>query len=175
MINIDKEVFDNVIKVKPINIIEGFDNFNSAIIRDYGSSKEKEIEAKFHSLLNKLYKGEEDLIVDYYGNKISNEEFNSMISNLNEDEAKFLNRIREDKNNSSVYFKIEKVEELDLLLKLSLRSILFSTFYFIKDNLTIWSNYDYKFVIFFSEERSLEKYRMIVEECDLVLKDINIV
>lgn len=175
MINIDKEVFDNAIKVKPINIIEGFDNFNSAIISDYGSSKEKEIEAKFYSLLNKLYKEEEDLIVDYYGNKISNEEFNSMIINLNEDEAKFLNRIRENKKNNSVYFKIEKVEELDLLLKLSLRSILFSTFYFIKDNLTIWSNYDYKFVIFFSEERSLEKYRMLVEECDLLLKDINIV
>ena len=175
MINIDKEVFDNAIKVKPINIIEGLDNFNSAIISDYGSSKEKEIEAKFYSLLNKLYREEYELIVDYYGNKISNEEFNNMISNLNEDEAEFLNRIREDKNNNSVYFKIENVEELNLLLKLSLRSILFSTFYFSKEKLTIWSNYDYKFVIFFSEESSLEKYKMLVEECDLVLKDINIV
>ena len=175
MINIEKEVFDNVIKVKPVNIIEGFDNFNSAIISDYGGSKEKEIEAKFYSLLNKLYREEYELIVDYYGNKISNEEFNNMISNLNEDEAEFLNRIREDKNNNSVYFKIENVEELNLLLKLSLRSILFSTFYFSKEKLTIWSNYDYKFVIFFSEERSLEKYKMLVEECGLVLKDINII
>ncbi|STB71450.1 hypothetical protein [Clostridium baratii] len=58
-----------------------------------------------------------------------------MISNLNKDEAEFLNRIREDKNNSSVYFKIENVEELNLFLKLSLRSILFSTFYFSKINL----------------------------------------
>ncbi|STB71309.1 hypothetical protein [Clostridium baratii] len=55
-----------------------------------------------------------------------------MISNLNKDEAEFLNRIREDKNNSSVYFKIENVEELNLFLKLSLRSILFSTFYLVR-------------------------------------------
>ena len=97
-----------------------------------------------------------------------------MIINLNKEEAEFLNRIRKDKNNSSIYFKIEDVEELNLLLKLSLRSILFSTFYFVKDNLTIWSNYDYKFVIFFNEESNLEKYKMLVEACDLVLKDINI-
>lgn len=175
MINIEKEVFDDVIKVKPINIIEGFDNFSSAIISDYSGSKENDTEAKFYNLLNKLYKEEEELIVDYYGNKISDEGFNNMISNLNEDEAKFLNRIREDKNNSTVYFKIENVEELNLLLKLSLRSILFSTFYFSEEKLTIWSNYDYKFVIFFSEESRLEKYKILVEECDLVLKDINIV
>lgn len=175
MINIEKEVFDNVIKVKPVNIIEGFDNFNSAIISDYSGSKEKDTEVKFYNLLNKLYEEEEELIADYYGNKISNEEFNNMISNLNKDEAEFLNRIREDKNNSSVYFKIENIEELNLFLKLSLRSILFSTFYFSKEKFTIWSNYDYKFVIFFSEESSLEKYKMLVEECDLVLKDMNIV
>lgn len=175
MINIEKEVFDNTIKIKPVNIIEGFDKFNSAIISDYGGSKDREIEVKFYSLLNKLYKEEHELIVDYYGNKISNEEFKNMISNLNEDEAKFLNRIREDKNNSSVYFKIENIEELNLLLKLSLRSILFSTFYFSKEKVTIWSNYDYKFVMFFNEESKLGKYKMLVEECDLVLKDINIV
>lgn len=174
MINIEKEVFDNVIKVKPVNIIEGFDNFNSAIVSDYSGSKEKYTEAKFYNLLNKLYEKEEELIVDYYGNKISDEEFNNMIINLNKEEAEFLNRIRKDKNNSSIYFKIENVEELNLLLKLSLRSILFSTFYFVKDNLTIWSNYDYKFVIFFNEESNLEKYNMLVEACDLVLKDINI-
>lgn len=175
MINIEKEVFDNTIKIKPVNIIEGFDKFNSAIISDYGCSKDREIEVKFYSLLNKLYKEEHELIVDYYGNEISNEEFKNMISNLNEDEAKFLNRIREDKNNSSVYFKIENIEELNLLLKLSLRSILFSTFYFSKEKVTIWSNYDYKFVMFFNEESKLGKYKMLVEECDLVLKDINIV
>lgn len=175
MINIAKEVFDNVIKVKPINIIEGFDNFSSAIISDYSGSKENDTEGKFYNLLNKLYEEEKDLIVDYYGNKISNEEFNNMISNLKEDEAKYLKRIKGDKINSSVYFKIENVEELNLLLKLSLKSILFSTFYFSKEKLTIWSNYDYKFVIFFSEESSLEKYKIIVEACDLVLKDINIV
>lgn len=175
MINIGKKVFDNIIKVKPVNIIMGFDNFNSAIISDYSGSKEKDTEAKFYNLLNKLYEEEEELIVDYYGNELSNEEFTNMINNLNEEEAEFLNRIKEDKNNSSVYFKIENVEELNLLLNLSLRSILFTTFYFSKDNLTIWSNYDYKFVIFFNEESNLEKYKMLVEECDLVLKDINIV
>ncbi|MEG1004265.1 MAG: hypothetical protein RSF37_12730 [Clostridium sp.] len=174
MKNIDKKSFEEVIKVKPTNIINGFDDYTSAIIID-DRGKGKETELKFYNLLNKYYIEEEKLVADYYGNAIEEDEFNNMISQLEEEDRKILTNIRKDLNKDSIYFEIESKKDLYLLLTLSLKNILFSTFYFKSGEFTIWSNYDYKFVIFFNNESSLKDFEKIAKECELILKDINIV
>lgn len=53
---------------------------------------------------------------------------------------------------STVYFKLTE-EFIKFLVSISLKEILFSTFYFTKIPCTIWSNYNKKFPIFFEKKK----------------------
>ena len=95
-----------------------------------------------------------------------------MLKELTEEEKDILKTIKNDFNDKDIYFKIENKNILNVFIKLSLRGILFSTFYFVDDEITIWSNYDYKFVVFFNKEETLKKYKLLVERYKLTIKNI---
>lgn len=111
-------------------------------------------------------------IVDYYGNILNSDEFNRIISTLEDNEKNELIKFRDVSNNNHIYFEIDSIELLIILIKLSVRGILFSTFYMVKDNVTIWSNYDYKFVIFFKQKGIITDYLNIAKKYNLLIKDI---
>lgn len=58
-------------------------------------------------------------------------------------------------NEGEIYYNISDFnEELDFILKISFEEVLFSTFYFNKPQITIWTNYDKKFILFTKEDLS---------------------
>lgn len=172
---LSKEKFNKLISISPNNIIEGFDKYNNAILTYNEKVKEEEIiEENFINFILDIFKSGKTIIVDYYGNRLNDKEFDKMIESLEMEEKELLCELRKE-NNSGIYFNIESLETLKLIIKISVQSILFSTFYILGDDLTIWSNYDYKFVMFFNDLDKLHIYNKLAESNNLVIKDIKIV
>lgn len=172
MRSFDKNIFMNKVEVRPNNILEGFNNYNNAIITTELSINNKEVEDRFIRFLREIFELNKDSIVDYYGNTLNDDEFSRMIDTLSEDEKGILINIREKSNNDNIYFEVDNTNFLDVLIKLSVRGILFSTFYIINDKVTIWSNYDYKFVMFFQDKNIIDHYEELAKKYKLVIKDI---
>lgn len=174
MNTLSKEKVNELIKIIPNNIIEGFNKYNNAIITHNEENKNnKEIENCFINFISDIYNRGQTIVVDYYGNKLNDKEFENMTETLEIKEKELLYKLRK-KNINSVYFIVENLEYLKLVMKLSVKSILFSTFYILGNDLTIWSNYDYKFVIFFNNYDVLEFYKDVLEKSNLIIKDIKI-
>lgn len=172
MRSFDKNIFMNKVEVRPNNILEGFNNYNNAIITKELITNNKESEECFIRFLREIFELNKDSIVDYYGNTLNDDEFNRMIDTLSKDEKDMLIQIREKSNNDDIYFEIDDTNFLEVLIKLSVRGILFSTFYIINDKVTIWSNYDYKFVMFCKDKDIIDHYEEIVKKYKLIIKDI---
>ena len=174
MNTLSKEKVNELIKIIPNNIIEGFNKYNNAIITHNEENKNNnEIENCFINFISDIYNSGQTIVVDYYGNKLNDKEFENMTETLEIEEKELLYKLRK-KNINSVYFIVENLEYLKLIMKLSVKSILFSTFYILGNDLTIWSNYDYKFVIFFNNYDVLEFYKDVLEKSNLIIKDIKI-
>ncbi len=172
MRSFDKNAFMNKVEVRPNNILEGFNNYNNAIITTECITNNEESEECFIRFLRDVLELNKNSIIDYYGNTLNDDEFSRMIDTLSKDEKDILIQIREESNNDDIYFEIDNTNFIDILIKLSVRGILFSTFYIINDKLTIWSNYDYKFVIFFRDKDIIHDYEKIAKKYKLVIKDI---
>lgn len=173
MRSFDKNAFINKVEVRPNNILEGFNNYNNAIITTELITNNEEAEKYFIRFLRDIFEINKNSIVDYYGNTLNDDEFSRMIDTLSKDEKDVLIQIREKSNSDDIYFEIDNISFLDILIKLSVRGILFSTFYIINDKVTIWSNYDYKFVIFFKDKNIIHSYEEIAKKYKLIVKDIN--
>ena len=172
---LSKEKFNKLTRISPNNIIEGFDKYNNAILTYNEKVKEDEIiEDNFINFILDIFKSGKTIIDDYYGNRLNDKEFNKMIESLEMEEKELLCELRKEYN-SGIYFNIESLESLKLIIKRSVQSILFITFYILGDDLTIWCNYDYKFVMFFNDLDKLNIYNKLAESNNLVIKDIKIV
>lgn len=171
MKSFNRNEFMKRVEIRPENILEGFNNYNNAIITTDKVYNE-EVEKDFIEFFTDIFRKNKSIIVDYYGNILNSYEFDRMINFLEDDEKNILTKLRNSSNNNDIYFEVYDIKFLIILIKLSIRGILFSTFYIIKDNLTIWSNYDYKFVIFFKEKEMINKYLNIARIHDLSIKDI---
>ena len=172
MKSLSKSSFMNMVKIRPENIMEGFNYYSNAIITYKESINSESVENNFIKFLDQLYDDNKKFIVDYYGNLLNDEEFSRMLKGVTEKEKNILKDIKNNFNNKDIYFEIEEKNILNVFIKLSLRGILFSTFYFADDEATIWSNYDYKFVVFFNKEETLEKYKLLGEKYELIIKSI---
>lgn len=171
MRSLNKNEFIEKVEIRPENILEGFNNYNNAIITTDKVGNEQ-IEKDFINFFVDIFMKSKGNIVDYYGNILNSDEFNRMISTLENNEKNELIKFRDVSNNNHIYFEIDSIELLIILIKLSVRGILFSTFYMVKDNVTIWSNYDYKFVIFFKQKGIITDYLNIAKKYNLLIKDI---
>lgn len=154
MKEVSEKEFNEISKVKIVNILDGFDNYSSGIIET------SDFET-LNNILKDCYFKSEDAIIDYYGNTISEESFKNVMNNLNEKEKLLLKDIKNRFDNNIIYFKKFSLEELELVNKLSINGILFSTYSFISDEVVIWSNYNKKFPIFFKDNKTIEKYKKI--------------
>lgn len=172
MRSFDVNEFMEKVEVRPDNILEGFNNYNNAIITTDKIVSNEEIEKDFIGFFIDLFRKNKNSIVDYYGNRLNSNEFNRMIEMLSDEEKDKLIKFREKSNNDDVYFEIDDIEFLIILIKLSVRGILFSTFYIVNDNVTIWSNYDYKFVMFFKQKDIITEYINVTKKHNLLIKDI---
>ncbi|MDO5518911.1 MAG: hypothetical protein Q4G58_00325 [bacterium] len=98
------------------------------------------------------------LYVDFYYSKITEENRVVFETHLNKDKMELLDQLcakcRGNGNLEYVIFKPSR-EELGLLVEISFRELLFSTFYILDLPLTIWSNYGGEFAGFAKEKELL--------------------
>ena len=67
---------------------------------------------------------------------------------------KFIDLVNENNN----YYKINDKKLIKLLTKLCTRELYFITFYFYKNPVTIWGNYNLKFPLFYEDNTNIKDY-----------------
>ena len=157
-----EDVKENILYIEDIN--EGLKSFNNGILTI------KSDETSVVNFKNFLLELDNELIVDYYGNKINDIAFERMINVLKDEEKLYLKEIKEKYSEELFFYNIEE-KFLEIILKLSLEEILFSSFY-IKNEVTIWGNYNKKFILFFKDKNKEKIYKDIAEKNNLILEDI---
>lgn len=172
---LDKKEFDNLIEVKFNNIEEGFNKYYSKTLTivNEEDNNEKNFEKNFESykkvFQELFYRENKEIIVDFYIKRIEGESILKLLENLNKEEGILLlnqiNYINED----SIYFICKDLELLNLLIKLSLKELFFSTFYLKKQKITIWGNYNLKFPIFYKYAEDIQFLEKEILENSLVL------
>lgn len=120
-------------------IEEGFDTYQVDSIE----GTEEEL---YHILLS-LYQqnGECDSFVDFYYFRLSESERLEVVKSLSQEEVDYITTLENGKE--SVFYPLDEML-LGITAKLTAREILFSTFYFTKQPMTVWGNYGHKYPVF---------------------------
>lgn len=108
----------------------------------------------------------EDVFFDFYFSLINQEEREKLLSYKNT-YRDFINKFELDKN--KIYFDVKDLYDniLDFILEISYNEYLFSTFYFKYPNMTLWTNYNKQFILFFKDKTLIEKYKNIAKDFKL--------
>ena len=96
--------------------------------------------------------------MDFYINKISDEDKEKLISLVPDQDKKILELHLIAKSHNGVFYKLCNKSLIPFLVRLNTREIFFITFYFTNKPITIWGNYDMKFPCFFNEQEDLDFY-----------------
>lgn len=158
---IKRETFNNKIKIRFNNIIEGFDKFNYFNIRPKEEDRFEEQEKKFIKLSKEFYKiNSSTVIIDFYKNKLNEESINILKENLSSEEFNIINKIINTGSSEDIYFQIKNIEYLEVLIKLCTRELFFITFYF--DKGTLWGNYNMTFPFFYENKEEISEYEKVI-------------
>jgi hypothetical protein len=125
------------------NIMDGFNKYPNTTIEG--------TEEVVNNAIRKLVQanGFENSYGDFYYGRIDEEAKNKVKASLKEEEIALiqsLELVRED-----IFLRLTP-ELLEILLKLTAKEVLFSTFYFTKYPCLIWGNYGRKYPVFFKDE-----------------------
>ena len=159
---INKLNFKNIINIKFNNILEGFDNYK--YIELSPTTNSNITEDNFIKTFEEFYKiNEGNLIIDFYKNNLNDDSINFIKDNLSiEDNILFDDIIKITKDNEN-YYKVNDEKYIKLFIRLCTRELFFITFYFYKDPVTIWGNYNLKFPLFYNENTGIEEYIKIAQ------------
>ncbi len=118
-----------------------------------------------------------NLFIKIIANKSKKSFFDFYFSNLNENEKQafynlenYDNIIKRFKfNKEDIFFDLKDIDDeiFNFITKISYKEILFSTFYFDNPNITLWTNYNKQFILFFKDEQ-------FILECKKIAKDLNL-
>ncbi|WP_300380830.1 hypothetical protein [Clostridium sp.] len=131
----------NIIYLK--NVQEGFNKYPNMIL----DGTEDHVNNAIRELVNK--NGLENSYADFYYGKLDQESKNKVKGALNEKEIAFIESLKLMKED--IYFQLNS-EILEILLKLTVNEVLFSSFYFTKYLCVVWGNYDKKYPVFFKDD-----------------------
>ena len=132
------------------NIQKGFDNYKNTIIEG--------TEEFVNNIIRKLYikNTEKNSFADFYYGRLNSDEKERVKRALSEDEVKIIEDLNLGKE--EIFLRLNN-EILEILLKLTTKEILFSTFYFTKSKCTIWGNYNMKYPIFFEDDEAFLEFK----------------
>lgn len=135
-------------------ITDGMEEYESLILN--GSIEE------YHVFLRGLLRenGTQDSFADFYYSMVS-EEARAMIMSVLTPEEKII--ISSLDTSDGIYYPLTE-ELLPVLLKLTSREILFSTFYFSKYPCTLWGNYDMQYPVLFRDGAVREHYEGLIRQ-----------
>lgn len=127
-------------------IEEGFETYEV----DYMEGTEEEL---YQALLSLYHiNGESDSFVDFYFFRLSEPEKVAVLESLTVEEKNYLLALED--SNDSVFYPLDDML-LAITAKLSARELLFSTFYFSKEPVTVWGNYQHRYPVFRNKNVSI--------------------
>lgn len=114
---------------------------------DYKVDSMEGTEEELYQILLSLYRknGETNSFVDFYYYRLSESERTEVMKVLTQEEMTYITTLEEDK--VSVFYPLDETL-LGITAKLTAKEILFSTFYFTKEPMTVWGNYQLKYPVF---------------------------
>lgn len=164
LIPINDNDFKNIINIKFSNILEGFDLFKNFTID--GSIPDGE--EKIIKFIEKIFdKNIDNTYIDFYINKISDENKDNLMNLLSTYDRDILKNII-NIDHDGVYFKLCDKSLIPFFVRLNTNEIFFVTFYFGKRQITIWGNYDMRFPCFVNDDKDLKYYSCLANILGLI-------
>ncbi len=159
------DVFDHVLSCDEADVL--FTSFEEHNLK---------YEDRYVEFINDVYElnKSKPIVVEMYLNELSNVEILRILNILDyKDKLIFLELVRNIEN-SYYLFLIQSSVILPLLIRLSTRELLFTTFYFTEIPISIVGNFDLSFPIFFENPNDICTYLDISKETNLFLRNIKI-
>lgn len=155
---IKKSDFENIIKIKFNNILDGFEEYN--YIELSSNKKDKnEVELDFIKSIEMFFDlNEGSLLIDFYKDRLTNESVRFIKNNLDKEDIDSFDELLKLVNNEDIYYKVENKKYIKLITKLCTRELFFITFYFYKFPVTLWGNYNLSFPLFFDDNDKIYDY-----------------
>jgi hypothetical protein len=125
------------------NILDGFNNYPNTTIE----GTEEEVNNAIKLLVDA--NGFENSYGDFYYGRIDEEAKNKVKASLKAEEIALIESLELGKED--IFLRLTP-ELLEVLLKLTSKEILFSSFYFTKYPCLVWGNYGMKYPVFFKDE-----------------------
>ena len=156
LIPISNDEFKNKVKIRFNNILDGFDLFKNFTLKanHIHNGENKLIEF----VENTFEENNREAYVDFYINKILDEDKEKLISLVPDSDKKILELHLNAEPHNGVFHKLRNKTLIPFLVRLNTREIFFVTFYFANKPITIWGNYNLKFPCFVNTEDDLEFY-----------------
>lgn len=154
LVPISNNEFLEAVNIRFDTILEGFEKFKSKTLLG-----EQEFEEAFIKFIEQVYKrnGEENCYIDFYYNKLTKENRETLKGMLNSVDKSFIIEFEKSYDEKSNFFKF-KEKDIPTIVRLNTNEIFFSTFYFTKEPVTIWANHNKKFPIFYYNDNVIIKY-----------------
>lgn len=140
---INLEEFKKLNSIYLDNILDGFNNYPNITIE----GTEEDVNNAIKSLVDA--NGFENSYGDFYYGRIDEEAKIRVKASLNEDEIVLIDSLNLTKDD--LFIRLTP-RLLEILLKLTAKEILFSSFYFTKYPCLVWGNYGMKYPVFFKDE-----------------------
>ncbi len=154
-INLDKFKQYNFLYVE--NILYGIENYKHiCFTADYKNYK---------LFIKMMIEENKKSFLDFYFSNIQENEKQLFYNFNNYDNI--LKRFKFEKD--KIYFDINNLDDeiIDFIIEISYEEILFSTFYFEEPKITLWTNYNKQFILFFENNINISKYKLLAKNLNL--------
>lgn len=156
LIPISNDEFKSKVNIRFNNILDGFHLFKNFTLEDSDIEDGENKIIKF--VENTFEKNNCEAYVDFYINKISNEDKEELLSLVPYEDKEILKLHLCMEPHDGVFYKLNNKTLIPFLVRLNTREIFFVTFYFTNKPITIWGNYGMKFPCFFDKQDNLDFY-----------------
>ncbi len=153
--NLDEFKKYNFLYIK--NILEGIENFKHICFKGNYES--------YNLFIKSLIRDNKNGFFDFYFSNLEKNEKEVFYTSNN-----YVNIIKRFKfNKDKLYFNIDDVDEeiVDFITEISYKGILFSTFYFKNPSMTLWTNYNNQFILFFESDEFILEHKKLAKNLSL--------
>lgn len=168
--SLKNEEAEKMIKIRFCNVLEGFNKYKYVELFPKEDKEIKIVEEDFINTLEEFFdlnSNEDKLIIDFYKNKLDHDSIKFIYDNIDFHERQLFNDILNEGSSNSIFFEIRDKKYIKLLTKLCTRELFFITFYFTKGPILVWGNYNFKFPLFYNDEKNIKEYIDIAKSNNL--------
>lgn len=166
LIPLSTDEFKNKVNIRFNNILKGFDSFKNFTVIAKNMENGENVLIKF---IEKIFEENNcEAYVDFYINKISNEDKEKLLLLVSDEDKKILKLHLSAKHNDGIFYKLVNKDLIPFLVRLNTREVFFVTFYFTNRPITVWGNYDLKFPCFFNTEDDFNFYYSLSKSLNLL-------